>query len=114
MTEESSNEKTISPEKLLIDNPSDFRFHAAYLTYADVYDKVTSSEARKQLNRDIMALKQNEIDYSTFYKSINQYRSGEGFQLRCGIVFVKTQRKREWGSEMQKKDVVNGTKNSCV
>lgn len=104
MTEKSDNGKSLSPEKLLIDNPSDFRFHAAYLTYADVYDKATSSEARTQLNQNIAALQQNKIDYSTFYKNINKYRAGESFQPRYGMTFLKTQRKREWRSEMQKRE----------
>jgi hypothetical protein len=39
MTEESSNSESASLEKLLIDNPSDFQFHAAYLTYSNIYDK---------------------------------------------------------------------------
>ena len=103
MAEESGNDKS-SPEKLLIDNPSDFRFHAAYVAYSDIYDKITSSEIRRQLNQNIMALQQNKIDYSTFYKNINQYRTGEVFQQRYGVTFVKTQRKREWRSEMQKRE----------
>ncbi|MEM2889446.1 MAG: hypothetical protein QXM52_07020 [Candidatus Bathyarchaeia archaeon] len=104
MSEKFGDGKPLSPGKLLIDNPSDFRFHAAYLAYADVYDKTTGSEARKQLNQNIVALQQNKIDYSTFYKNISKYRAGEGFQPRYGITFVKTQRKREWRKEMQKRE----------
>jgi hypothetical protein len=47
MTEESSNNESTSPEKLLIDNPSDFQFHAAYLTYSDTYDKTANPENKK-------------------------------------------------------------------
>jgi hypothetical protein len=104
MAEESENSESAPPEKLLIDNPSDFRFHAAYLAYSDVYDKITSPEVRKQLNQNIKALQQNKIDYSTFYTNINQYRAEESFQNRYGRTFVKTQRKREWRSEMQKRE----------
>jgi len=104
MIEESDNNESASLEKLLIDNPSDFRFHAAYIAYSDIYDKTTNPEARKQLNQNITALQQNKIDYSTFYKNINQYRAEEGFQNRYGRTFVKTQRKREWRSEMQKRE----------
>lgn len=104
MVEESGNIKSSSPEKLLIDDPLDFRFHAAYLAYSDIYDKTTSLETRRQLNQNIMALQQNKIDYSTFYHNINQFRTGQVFKQRYGVTFVKTQRKREWRSEMQRRE----------
>lgn len=93
-----------SPEKLLIDDPLDFRFHAAYLAYSGVYDRITNPKARRQLNQNITALQQNKIDYSAFYRSINQYRGEDSFQPRYGLAFVKTQRKREWRSEVQKRE----------
>jgi len=102
--EESDNSESTSSEKLLIDNPSDFRFHAAYLTYADTYDRTTSPETKKQLNQNIMALQQNQIDYPTFYKNINQYREGDGSQHRYGASFIRTQKKREWRRKMQKRE----------
>jgi len=46
MTEESDTKESTSPEKLLIDNLSDFRFHAAYFTYSDIYDKIGSVEPK--------------------------------------------------------------------
>jgi len=55
MIGESDNKESTSPEKLLIDNPSNFHFHAAYLTYSDIYDKTTNPETRKQLNQNITA-----------------------------------------------------------
>ncbi len=48
MTEESDNKESTSLEKLSIDNPSDFQFHAAYLTYSEIYEKTTNPEIRKQ------------------------------------------------------------------
>jgi hypothetical protein len=101
MTEE-SNKELASPEKLLIDNPADFRFHAAYLTYSDIYDKTANPETKKQLNQNIMALQQNQIDYPTFYKNIDQYRTGEGSQYSYSRTLIKTQKKREWRRKMQK------------
>jgi len=101
MTEESSKE-VAPPEKLLIDNPADFRFHAAYLTYSDIYDKTANPETKKQLNQNITALQQNQIDYQTFYKNIDQYRTGEGSQYSYGRTLIKTQKKREWRRKMQK------------
>jgi len=102
MIEESDNNESASLEKLLIDNPSDFQFHAAYLTYSSTYDKTTSPETRKQLNHNIRALQQNQIDYPTFYKNISQYRTEEGSQHNYGRTLVKTQRKRDWRRKTQR------------
>jgi len=104
MTAESSNDKSTPPEKLLIDNPSDFQFHAAYLTYSDTYDKTTNPEIKKQLNQNITDLQQNQIDYPTFYKNINQYRAEASPQHRYRRTHVKTQRKREWRRKTKKRE----------
>jgi len=66
MAQESEKNESTSPEKLLIDNPSDFKFHAAYLIYSNTYDKTTNPETKKQLNQNIRALQQNQIDYQPF------------------------------------------------
>jgi len=102
MTEETDNSEPTPIEKLLIDNPSDFQFHAAYLTYSNTYDKTTRPEIKKLLNQNIMALQQNQMDYSTFYRSISQYRTGEESQHNYGRAVIKTQRKREWRRKTQR------------
>jgi hypothetical protein len=102
MTEESGTKESASPEKLLIDDPSNFQFHAAYLTYSDIYDKATNPETKKQLNQSIMALQQNQMDYQTFYESIDQFRGGEPAQHGYGRAFIKTQKKREWRRKTQR------------
>jgi hypothetical protein len=102
MTEESNNNESTSPEKLVIDNPSDFQFHAAYLTYSDTYDKTANPETRKQLNQNIRTLQQNQIDYPTFYRNISQYRTEDGSQHTYGRTLIKTQKKREWRRKTQK------------
>ena len=102
MIKESDNNESTSPEKLLIDNSSDFQFHAAYLTYSNIYDKTTNPETKKQLNQNIRALQQNQIDYPTFYRNINQYRTEEGSQYNYSRTLIKTQKKREWRRKMQK------------
>jgi len=102
MTEESDNNESASPEKLLVDNLSDFKFHAAYLTYSNTYDKTTNPETRKQLNQNIWALQQNQIDYPTFYKNIDQYRTEDGSQYNYGRTIIKTQRKRDWRRKTQR------------
>jgi len=102
MIEESNNSESASPEKLLIDNPSDFQFHAAYLTYSNTYDKTANPETKKQLNQNIMALQQNQIDYPTFYRNIDQYRTEDGSQHDYGRALIKTQKKREWRRKTQR------------
>ncbi len=104
MTEKSDNSESISPEKLLIDNPSDFQFHAAYLTYANTFDRTTNGDTKKQLNQNISALQQNQIDYPTFYKNIDRYRMEDGSQHDYGRALIKTQKKREWRRKTQKHD----------
>jgi len=107
MTEESDNKESTLLEKLLIDNPSDFQFHAAYLTYSDIYEKTTAPEIRKQLNQNIMALQQNQIDCPTFYRNIDQYRTEGSFQPNYGRAVIKTQKKREWRRKTQKHERIS-------
>jgi hypothetical protein len=102
MINESDNNKLTSPEKLLIDDLSNFQFHAAYLTYSNIYDKTINLETKKQLNENIRALQQNQIDYPTFYRNINQYRTEEGSQFIYGRTIVRTQRKRDWRRKTQR------------
>lgn len=104
MTEESSNNKSASPKKLLIDNPSDFQFHVAYLAYSDVYDKTTSPEVKRQLNQNIKALQKKQINYPTFYKNINQYRAESSSYHRYPRTSIRTQRKREWRRKAKKRE----------
>lgn len=104
MTEEPDAEETTPLEKLLIDNPSDFLFHAAFLAYSTAYDKTTDPEAKIQLNQSIMALQKNEIDCPTFYRNISRYRVEEGSQHSYAQAPIKTQRKREWRRKTQKRE----------
>ena len=103
MTEE-SNEDAPTLEKLSIDKPSDFQFHAAYLVYSDIYSKTTNPETKKQLNQNIVALQQNQIDYHAFYRNINQFRTEAGSNSRFGRAQIKTQKKREWRRKSQKRE----------
>lgn len=102
MAEESKDAESVSPEKLLIDNPSSFQFHAAYLAYSDSFDRTSNPESRKRLNESILALQQGQIDFSTFYRNISQFRSEDSFQHDYGRAVIKTQRKREWRRKTQK------------
>lgn len=103
MTEEPESKKETPPAKLLIDNLSDFQFQAAYLAYSNAYDKATSPEAKKQLNENITALQQSQIDYSTFYRNISQYRENVSSPV-YGRAIIKTQRKRDWRRSAEKQE----------
>jgi hypothetical protein len=83
------------PEKLLIDDPSNFQFHAAYLTYSELFDKTISPETRKQLNESITTLKDSGGDFAKFYESIDRFRSGDVGQHGFGRAFIKTQKNPE-------------------
>jgi len=87
--------------KLLIDRPSDFRFHAAYLVYSDAWDKTASEEVKKKLNELIESLSKEAIEYENFYASIGQYRvefNPEHFVggPHSSRVRIETERKRDW------------------
>ncbi|UCH31981.1 MAG: hypothetical protein JSV05_00885 [Candidatus Bathyarchaeota archaeon] len=103
MTTEPENDESKPPEKLLIDDVSDFKFHAAYLAYSDAYDKTANLETKKQLNQHIVALKQEQIDSSTFYRNISQYREGRQ-NSRYDRAQIRTQKKREWRRKAQKQE----------
>jgi len=96
--DEQTAPETVS--KLLIDRPSDFRFHAAYLIYSSAWDKTNSQEVRKKLNEIVDALSKNEIDYEKFYQEIGQYRAEFNPEHFKGDVrmktYIETQRKKDW------------------
>ena len=102
MTQEPNNTDketaTTDVSKLLIDRPSDFRFHAAYLIYSGAWDKNSSPEVRKRLNDIIEALSKNQIDYDNFYREMNQYRVEFNPERYSGGARAKieTQRKKDW------------------
>jgi hypothetical protein len=93
---EEPNKNNIVASKLLIDKPSDFRFHAAYLAYSEAWDKTTSQETRSKLNEIIESLSKSEIDYQNFYEKINQYRMNFRPERARSRTYIETQRKREW------------------
>jgi len=95
MSQESNKEDTVAP-KLLIDRPSDFRFHAAYLAYSETWDKTASQETRSKLNEIMESLSKNEIGYKDFYQKINQYRMNFHPERTRSRTYIETQRKREW------------------
>ncbi len=103
MTEESNKNEAPLPEKLLVDEPTNFPFHAAYLVYSELFESTTDAEAKADLNRNIEALKENRIDCETFYRNIAHYRkmSANRSQERFSL---QTQRKRDWRKKTQRQD----------
>lgn len=90
--------KETNVEKLSIDRPSDFRFHAAYLAYSEAWDKTLLAEAKTQLNQIITSLSKDEIDTETFYRQISQYRGNanpEHYSLGSRMR-IETTRKKDW------------------
>jgi hypothetical protein len=101
MTEEPDiNEPSIS-EKLLIDEPKNFPFHAAYVVYSELFDKTTDAGAKADLNRNIEALKEEKIDCQTFYRNIAHHRR-LGSNRRQERFSLQTQRKRDWRKKTQR------------
>jgi hypothetical protein len=102
MTEEPKSEKPL-PEKLLIDELTNFPFHAAYVVYSDLFDNVTDAEAKADLNRNIEALKEKRIDCETFYRNIAHHRkmSPTPYHDRFS---VPTQRKKDWRKKSQRQE----------
>ena len=90
-------------EKLLIDNPSNFQFHAAYLVYDETFDHV-SEEAKKDLNQNLEDLNEGKIDCSTFYMNISRYRKVEQMPRQGGRLTVTTQRKKDWRMKTQRQE----------
>lgn len=102
MTEKTNKNEAPLPEKLLVDDPMNFPFHAAYVVYSDCFDAANDIEVKAELNRNIEALKQNEIDCETFYRKIAHYRKmGPALQERFSL---QTQRKRDWRKKSQRAD----------
>ena len=103
MTEELNKQEPSPPQKLLIDEPSNFQFHAAYLVYSELFDTATENEVKKELNINIEALKQNQISYETFYGNIARHRKIAPVR-RQDMFSLQTQRKRDWRVKAQRQE----------
>ena len=106
MTEESKPQPAEEVTKLMIDKPSDFRFHAAYLAYSETWDKIISQETKTELNEIISSLSEEKISYSSFYKRLDEYRRQGSAHYAFPRKRIETQRKRDW-RRMQNKDMRN-------
>jgi hypothetical protein len=103
MTEESkpqSNEEEAT--KLVIDRPSDFRFHAAYLAYSETWDKINSQETKTELNEIMSSLYKEEISYPSFYTRLDEYRRQGSKHYAFPRQRIESQRKRDWRKRQTK------------
>jgi len=91
------------PEKLQIDDPSNFPFHAAYMVYSDIFDHATSDDVKREINGYIEALKQNQIDLETYYRNVAHYRKLDS-NPRQERFSLQTQRKKDWRIKEQKQE----------
>jgi hypothetical protein len=103
MTEQPDKQEQPAPEKLSIDDPSNFQFHAAYLVYSDLFDKAQSDEVKREINGHIQALKQNQIDPETFYRNVARHRKMEPAP-RQERFSLQTQRKKDWRIKEQRQE----------
>jgi hypothetical protein len=83
-------------EKLLIDKPSDFKFHVAYMAYSETWDKLSSQETKAELNDVLMSLSKEEVSYSGFYRTLDEYRRQGSKHYDYPREKIETQRKRDW------------------
>jgi hypothetical protein len=104
MTEPVPNNQEPTPEKLLIDDPTNFQFHAAYLVYSDLFDNTGGADAKRDLNLNIEDLKENKINPETFYRNVARYRGDGVSERRHDRFTVQTQRKRDWRMKSQKQE----------
>jgi hypothetical protein len=103
-TEETpQHEETQESTKLLIDKQSDFKFHAAYMSYSKTWDKISSAEMRNELNDMLESLSRDEMEYTDFYKALDDYRNRSSKHYAFAREKIETQRKRDWRQKQTRK-----------
>jgi hypothetical protein len=103
MTEQPNEQKNPTHiEKLLIDDTMNFPFHAAYLVYEESFDKAIEVQAKEELNRNIQDLKENKIDFESFYRNLAPFRKLD--IPRQERFSMQTQRKKDWRKKTQRQD----------
>ena len=99
---ENNNPSVPEIEKLLIDNPDSFQFHAAYMVYSEAFDNTNDAEAKEKLNQNIQDLSEDKITFEVFYGNISRYRKLD--TPRQERFSMQTQRKRDWRKKTQRQD----------
>ncbi len=90
----------------MIDRPSDFKFHVAFMAYSKTWDNTSSNEEKMRLNEITSALSDGAISYSDFYKGLDQIRRPGSKHYAYSRERIETQRKRAWRTR-QSKDMRN-------
>jgi hypothetical protein len=103
MTDEPNKQEQAPIEKLLLDEPSNFQFHTAYLVYSELFDNATDAAVKKELNTNIEGLKKNEINLEAFYRNIARFRKLDNLP-RQDRYSVQTQRKKDWRVKEQRSE----------
>ncbi len=102
MTEQPNPNNQPQTQKLLIDNPVNFQFHAAYLVYEEAFDKARDEYARTELNQNIQDLYESKISPEAFYANVARFRKVD--VPRQERFSMQTQRKRDWRKKEQRQD----------
>ncbi len=92
------------PQKLEIDDPTNFVFHAAYMVYAESFQNASGIEAKRDLNQNIQDLKDGKISAEAFYRNVAHYRGDVLTERRRDRFTVQTQRKKDWRMKSQKQE----------
>ena len=95
-TQQPNEPQTEQVDKLSIDKPSDFKFHAAYLAYSKTWDKVKSSNTKEEINAILVDLSKDKLEYGKFYKMLDEFRRQGSKHYEFSRQRIDTQRKRDW------------------
>ena len=102
MTEQPNENNQSQIQKLLIDNPENFQFHAAYVVYEEAFDKARDNQAKIELNKNLQDLSEGKIDNETFYGNVSRFRKVD--VPRQERFSMQTQRKKDWRKKEQRQD----------
>ena len=86
---------------LLIDDPSNFSFHAAYMAYSAAWKNTPDEDARRKLNEIMQSLVERKDGYSVFYEKILQYRKKDSTSVSSRRRFT-AKKKRAWRKSQAK------------
>ncbi|MEM1550338.1 MAG: hypothetical protein QXR13_00210 [Candidatus Bathyarchaeia archaeon] len=98
---EENLEETDTEGRIILKDSSNFQLKAAYLAYLEAYDKTVDPEIKKYLNKNIIDLQCNKIDYQAFYKNINQFRQIDNLQCQSRSN-IRSSSKGEWRAKAEK------------
>ena len=66
------------------------------MSYSKTWDKISSSRTRTELNDILVSLSKNKLEYSEFYKILDDYRRQGSRHFEFSRQRIETQRKRDW------------------